>query len=100
MAAIARITSADIIIILDGSRGDPEQNKAEQTNSGVSNALCDGDTIGCEKHQRSKGLTDQNIVNPTLDQYNKIEEQHDERNTRAETSEVAMRADGAPCMEE
>ena len=80
MAEIARITNADIKIILHGSRGDSGQNEAEQTNSGVSNAVCDEGTIEWEKHQRSEGLTDEDIVNLTLDQYNKIEEQRDQRN--------------------
>ena len=39
MAEIARITNADIRIILHGSRGDSGQNEVEQTNSGVSNAV-------------------------------------------------------------
>ena len=100
MAQIARITNADIRIILRGSRGDSGQNEAEQTNSGVSNAVCDGGTIEWEKHQRFEGLTNEDIVNLTLDQYNKIEEQRDQRNAWGVASEVAMRVDGAPCMGE
>ena len=67
MAEIAKITNADIRIILHGSRGDSGQNEAEQTNSGASNAVCDGGTIEWEKHQRFEGLTDEDIVNLTLD---------------------------------
>ena len=78
MAEIARITNADIGNILHGSRGDSGQNEAEQTNSGASNAVRDGGTIECEKHQRFEGLTNEDIVNLTLDQYNKIEEQRDQ----------------------
>ena len=96
MAEIARITNADIRIILHGSRRDSRQNEAEQTNSGVSNAVCDGGTIEWEKHQRFEGLSDEDIVNLTLDQYNKTEEQRDQRNAWG----VAMRVDGAPCMGE
>ena len=45
MTEIARMTNADIRIILCGLRGDSEQNGAEQTNYGVSNAVCDGGII-------------------------------------------------------
>ena len=79
MAEIARIINADIRIILHGSRGDSGQNEAEQTNSGVSDAVCDGGTIEWEKHQRFEGLTDKDIVNLILVQYNKIEAQRDEK---------------------
>ena len=100
MAEIARIANADIRIILHCSRGHSGQDEAEQTNSGVSDAVSDGGTIEWEKHQRLEGLTDEDFVNLTLDQYNKIEEQHDERNACGVASDVAMRIDGAPCMGE
>ena len=85
---------------MHSSRGDSSQNEAEQTNYGVSNAVCDGGTIEWERHQRFEGLTDEDIVNLSLDEYNKLEEQRDERNAWGVANEVAMRVDGAPCMGE
>lgn len=74
MVEIARISDADIKITFHGSRGDSGQNEAEQTNSGVSNGICDGGTIECEMHKRFEGMTDEEINNLTLKQYNDIEE--------------------------
>ena len=77
MAEIARISDADIRIKLHGLRGDSGQNEAEQTNSGVSNAICDGGTIEWETHKRFEGMTKEEIDNLTLEQYNDIEEKRD-----------------------
>ena len=67
MAEIARITNTDITIILHGLRGNSGQNEVEQTNSGVSNAACDGGTIEWENHQRFEWLTEEDVVNLTLE---------------------------------
>ena len=77
MAKIARLSDADIRITLRGSRGESGQNEAEQTNSGVNNAICDGGTIEWEMHQRFEGMTKEEIDNLTLEQYNDIEEKRD-----------------------
>ena len=61
MAEIARISNADIQITLHGSKGDSGQNEAEQTNSGVSNAICDGGTLEWEKNKRFEGMTNEEI---------------------------------------
>ena len=45
-------------------------------------------------------MTDEEIDNLTLEQYNDIEEQHDQRNAWSVSREVARRLDGAPCMGE
>lgn len=55
MAEIARISNADIRITLHDSRGDSGQNEVEETNSGVSNAICDGGNIRMEKAQTVRG---------------------------------------------
>ena len=77
MVEIACILDADIRITLHGSRGNARQNEAEQTNSGVSNAICDGGTIEWEMHKRFEGMTKEEIDNLTLEQYNDIEEKRD-----------------------
>ena len=94
MAEIARISDADIRITLHGSKGDSGQNEAEQTNSGVSNTICDGGTIEWEKHKRFE------IDNLTLEQYNAIENQPDRKNAWSVAREISNRVDDAPCMGE
>ena len=49
---------------------------------------------------RFEGTTDEEIDNLTLEQYNDIEEQRDQRNAWSVSREVARRVDGAPCMGE
>jgi hypothetical protein len=100
MAEVARISNADMRIILHGSRGDSGQNEAEQTNSGVSNAVCDGSTIEWEKHKRFENLTSEEIAGLTLEDYNICEELRDKKNAWCVAREVALRVDGAPCMGE
>ena len=43
-------------------------------------------------------MTDEEIDNLTLERYNDIEEQRDQRNAWSVSREVARRVDGAPCM--
>ena len=100
MAEVARISNADIRIILHGLRRDSGQNEAEQTNSDVSNAVCDGSTIECEKHKRFKNLTSKEIAGLTLSDYNMCEELRDKKNACSVACEVALRVDGAPCIGE
>ena len=49
---------------------------------------------------RFEGTTDEEIDSLTLEQYNDIEEQRDQRNAWSVSREVARRVDGAPCMGE
>ena len=49
---------------------------------------------------RFEGMTDEEIDNLTLEQYNDIEEQRDQRNAWSVSREVARRVDGASCMGE
>jgi len=81
---------------LHGSRGESGQIEAEQTNSDVSNAICDGGKIDWE----TNSMAIEEIDHLTLEQYNKIKEQRDKRNAWSVSREVARRIDGALCMGE
>lgn len=100
MAEIAHISDADIRITLHGSRGDSGQNEAEQTNSGVSNAICDGGIIDWETNKRFESMTNEEIDHLSDEQHNELKEQRDKRNAWSVSREIAKRIDGAPCIGE
>ena len=66
MQTVARISNADIRITLYGFRGDSGPNEVEQTNSGVSNAVCNGSTIEWERHKKFEDMSDDKIASLRL----------------------------------
>ena len=94
------ISDAVIRMTLHGSRGDSAQNEAEQTNSGVSDAICDGGIIEWEKHKQFEGMTNEEIDNLILEQYNAIKNQCDRKNALSVAHVVSNRVNGALCMGE
>ena len=58
------------------SRGDSGQGEAERTNSAIQDSVVDGGTIHWEKYKRFEGMSEEEITNMTLEEYEEHEKQN------------------------
>ena len=99
-AELARIYSSDYRIRVHRANGDSGQNEAERTNSAIGDAVVDGATINWEYHKRFEGLTDEEILSLSLQEYDALEEERMQKNAWRVAHEVSARIDDAPVLSE
>ena len=75
-------------------------NKAERTNSAVGDNIVDGATLQWERYPRFHNLTDEEIANLTIKEFDAHEEERMEMNAWWVAKELANRIDGAPVYNE
>jgi hypothetical protein len=97
---MARIWKSDYRIRVHRSRNDSHMNEAERTNSAIGDALVDGGTIEWERQKLFEGLTDEQISNLTLNEFEEHQKQIMRKNALDVTDEVVQRLDGAPALGE
>ena len=74
-AEMARMWNSDYRIRVHRSRNDSHMNEAERTNSAIGDALVDGGTIEWERHRLFDGLTDDQISQLTLNEFEEHQRQ-------------------------
>ena len=97
-AELAGPYSSDLRCKVHRSREDSGQNEAERTNAAIGDSVVDGGTIQWEKRKRFEGMTEDDIEQMTLDQYELYEKTRMEENFWYVTRELADRIDGAPVL--
>ena len=99
-AEMARMWNSDYRIRVHRSRNDSHMNEAERTNSAIGDALVDGGTIEWERHRLFDGLTDDQISQLTLNEFEEHQRQIIRKNALEVTDDVVNRLDGAPALGE
>lgn len=99
-AEMARMWNSDYRIRVHRSQNDSHMNEAERTNSAIGDALVDGGTIEWERHRLFDGLTDDQISQLTLNEFEEHQRQIIRKNALEVTDDVVNRLDGAPALGE
>ena len=82
------------------ARGCFGDNEAERTNSAVDDGIIDGATLQWERYPRFHNLTDDEIANLTIKEFDAHEEERMEMNAWWVAKELPNRIDGAPVFNE
>lgn len=99
-AEMAVIYNSDYRIRLHSSRNNSADNEAERTNSAIGDSIVDGAILEWNNFKRFDGLTDEQIANLTMTEFNEHEERRMEKNAWHCAGEVRKRVDGAPVFHE
>lgn len=99
-AEICRMFNSDYRVRVHRSRGDSGQGEAERTNSAIGDAVVDGSTIEWEKYKKFEGMTEEEITQLSVKQYEDLEAKRMQLNAWAVSKELVQRIDGAPVLSE
>ena len=99
-AEICRMFDSDYRIRVHRSRGDSGQGEAERTNSAIGDAAVDGSTIEWEKYKTFDGMTEEEVKQLSIKQYEELEEKRMQANAWAISKELVQRIDDAPVLSE
>ena len=99
-AEICRMFDSDYRIRVHRSRGDSGQGEAERTNSAIGDAVVDGSTIEWEKYKKFDGMTEEEVKQLSIKQYEELEEKRMQENAWAISKELVQRIDDAPVLSE
>ena len=97
-AEVAMLYNSDYRIRVHRSRGDSGQGEAERTNSAIQDSVVDGGTIQWENHKRFEDLTEEQISEMNIKEYEQYEKRRMEKNAWFVTRELVKRIDGAPVL--
>ena len=75
-------------------------NEVERTNSAIGDALVDGGTIEWERNKLFHGLSDQQISQVTVKEFEQHQMQVISKNALEVSDDVVKRLDGAPALGE
>ena len=95
-AELTMLYERDYACRLHSARGSSGDNEAERTNSAVGDSIVDGATLQWNKFQKFHNLTDDEIANLTIQDYDSHEETRMEINAWWVAKELSYRIDGAP----
>ena len=76
----ARMYGSIYRITVHRSRGDSGQNEAERTNSAIANNIVDGGTLPWENEKRFDGMSEEEIEEMSLEEFELYEKNRMERN--------------------
>lgn len=96
MAETILIHGLDHVVRVHRARGDSGQNEAERTNASIGDALVTGETLQWEFHKRFEGMSEEEIEQLSLPEYEKLEEERMRKNAWRVAEELAERVDGEP----
>ncbi|KXJ16378.1 hypothetical protein AC249_AIPGENE6513 [Exaiptasia diaphana] len=82
------------------ARGNSGDNEAERTNSAVGDSIVDGTTLQWEKYPKCHNLTDEQISQLTVEEYDAHEQDRMEMNAWWVAKELSFRIDGEPVFNE
>lgn len=99
-AELTILYERDYACRLHSARGSSGDNEAERTNSAVGDCIVDGATLQWNKFQKFHNLTDDEISNLTIQDYDSHEETRMEMNAWWVAKELSYRIDGAPVFSE
>ena len=99
-AELTMLYERDYACRLHSARGSSGDNEAERTNSAVGDSIVDGATLQWNKFQKFHNLTDDEIANLTIQDYDSHEETRMEMNAWWVAKELSYRIDGAPVFSE
>ena len=103
-----RFRDAELSILYDrdyscrvhSARGNSGDNEAERTNSAVGDSIVDGATLQWNKHPRFYNMSDEEISQLTVQDYDTHEQERMEKNAWWVSKELSLRIDGAPVFNE
>ena len=87
-AGHARIYGSIYRITVHGSRLDSGQSEAERTNSAITDNIVDGGTLPWENEKRFEGMSEEDIEEMSLEEFELYEKNRMERNAWYVTTEL------------
>ena len=99
-AELCRIYQSDYRIRVHRSRGDSGQGEAERTNSAIGDSVVDGATINWEKVKQFEGMSEDEIKNLGVKEFEEMETVRMEKNAWYVAELLVERIDGAPVFSE
>lgn len=97
-AELAIIYNFDLRCRVHRSREDSGQYETERTNSAIADSVVDGGTINLEKENKFDGISEENIQNMSVKDYEEYERNRMETNAWFVANKVTKRIDGAPIL--
>ena len=99
-AELARLWNSDYRVRVHRSRGDSGQGEAERTNSAIADSVVDGATIEWETLKQYQGMTEDEIKDMSLEDFEAHENEKMTKNAWIVAEELVKRIDGAPALGE
>ena len=87
-------------ITVHRSRGNSGRNEAERTNSAIANNVVDCGTLPWENEKRFEGMSEKDIKEMSLEEFELYEKNRMERNAWYVTTQLTKRIDDAPVLSE
>ena len=99
-AELARLWNSDYRDRVHRSRGDSGQGEHERTNSAIADSVVDGATIEWETLKQYEGMTEEEIKEMSLKDFEAHENERMTKNAWIVAEELVKRIDGAPVLGE
>jgi hypothetical protein len=94
---LARLWNSDYRVRVHRSRGDSGQGEAERTNSAIADSVVDGATIEWETLKQYQGMTEDEIKEMSLEDFEAHENQRMTKNAWIVAEELVKRIDRGSC---
>ena len=94
-AELARLWNSDYRVRVHRSRGDSGQGEAERTNSAIADSIVDGATIEWKTLKQYEGVTEEEITEMSLKDFEAHENERMTKNAWMVAEELVKRIDGA-----